>query len=139
MFGKLGETLWICVYGFENTRNSFKKCQPNLSPDEVQALQELKNNTQIVIKPADKGSAIVILDRQQYLWEGYRQLYNTKYYKKLDKPIYLETMPMVKTILQSLYDNNFINAKQMTYLLGNKEPRGRIFHLLPKIHKDPAK
>jgi len=26
MFGELGETLWICVYGFANVRHRFKKC-----------------------------------------------------------------------------------------------------------------
>lgn len=31
----------------------------------------------IILKPADKGSKIVILDRQQYLTEANRQLPNT--------------------------------------------------------------
>ena len=57
--------------------------RPNLSREETEALKELKNNRKIIIKPADKGSAVVILDREQYLWEGYRQLNDKHYYLKL--------------------------------------------------------
>lgn len=110
---------------------------PNLTPDEIQALKELMDNKQVVIKPADKGSKVVIMDRTQYLWEGYRQLSDTKYYLKLDAPIYKDTTPMVKNIVQSLYNKKFINAKQKTYLIGDTEPRARKFYMLPKIHKKP--
>lgn len=113
--------------------------EPNLTLEETNALKQLKSAKQIVIKPADKGSAIVIWDREQYLWEGYRQLNDPKYYKKLDGPIYLDTVPMVKNIAQALYQKKHINAKQKSYLLGNAEPRSRRFYMLPKIHKDPAK
>lgn len=41
----------------------------NLLEDERRALTQLANNPNIIIKPADKGSKIVILDRQQYLLE----------------------------------------------------------------------
>lgn len=111
----------------------------NLSPQEVQALLELSKNKNIVIKPADKGSAIVIMDKQQYLWEGYRQLNDPKYYVKLKKPIFWDTIPLVHKILQTLYDKKFINMKQKYYLMGDSETRARIFYMLPKIHKDPTK
>ena len=39
----------------------------NLSEAEREALQDLKYDKNIVIKPAAKGSAIVILDKQDYL------------------------------------------------------------------------
>lgn len=113
--------------------------EPNLSQGERDALRELRENKHIIIKPADKGSAIVIWDREQYLWEGYRQLLDPKYYKKLAKPIYLDTMVMIKYIVHSLYKNKFINAKQRAYLLGTGEPRSRRFYMLPKIHKEKSK
>lgn len=110
----------------------------NLSPEELNALQELKNNKDIIIKPADKGSAIVIFDRDQYLQEGYRQLNDNKYYSKLKRPIYLETIPMVEKIINNLFIKKFINIKQKRYLLGSTAPRARLFYMLPKIHKNPA-
>lgn len=111
--------------------------KPNLKEDEVKALKELASNKDIVIKPADKGSAVVIWDREQYLWEGYRQLNNRNYYEKLPKPIFLDTIPEVEKIIKNLHIKKFINAKQKNYLIGSSEPRPRLFYMLPKIHKDP--
>lgn len=40
------------------------RIESNLTVEEIKALTELKGNKQIVIKPADKGSAVVILDKR---------------------------------------------------------------------------
>ena len=111
--------------------------KPNLTEGEIKALKALRNNSGIVIKPADKGSAVVIMDRDQYLLEGYRQLNNKEYYKKLEAPIIWETVPMVEEILQRMLDKKIINFKQKKYLTGSTSPRSRLFYLLPKIHKGP--
>ena len=79
------------------------------------------------------------MDREQYVWEAYKQLNNTNYYSKLKKPIYQDTVPLIQVIVQSLVVKKFINYKQMAYLLGDREPRPRLFYMLPKIHKDPSK
>lgn len=111
----------------------------NISLLELKALNELKNCKHIVIKPADKGSAVVILNRDQYIFEIERQLNDTEYYKKLEKPIYRDTIPMVSEIVDVLKKKKFINARQRQYLVGNLEPRERRFYILPKIHKDPER
>ncbi len=46
----------------------------NLSKIEFSALRNLKNNKHLVIKKADKGSAAVIMDRDQHVHEAYREL-----------------------------------------------------------------
>lgn len=111
----------------------------NLSQGEIEALKDLKENNNIIVKPADKGSAVVVMDREQYLFEGNRQLTDKKYYCPLKEPIYPETKKLVQPIIQSLLDKKFINKKQYTYLLGKPIPRPRLFYLLPKIHKEPSK
>lgn len=128
----------------QEDNKSFKKCyvhtlqeRHNISLAEVKALRDLQHAKHIVIKPADKGSAIVIMSREQYVLEVQRQLRDTTYYIKLDKPMYLETRPMVKEIINSLKSKKFINSKQVDYLTGELEPRPRRFYILPKIHKDP--
>ena len=113
------------------------KDKNNLSRGESQALHTLAINKQIVIKPADKGSAIVIMDRTQYIHEAYRQLNNTTHYNKLIRPIYPDTAHEVHNIIQTLLDNKYITRKQSFYLRGEENPRPRIFYLLPKIHKPP--
>ena len=50
----------------EPTRNK------NLTADEFKSINTLFNNQDIVIKPADKGSGIVILNRDDYVKEGER-------------------------------------------------------------------
>lgn len=110
----------------------------NLTIEEVKALRELQHLKHIVIKPADKGATVVILDRDQYILEAERQLNDPVYYKKLDEPIYLDTIPLIDDILQRLKAKKFINAKQRKYLKGNLQPRERRFYTLPKIHKDPT-
>lgn len=110
--------------------------QSNLTRDETEALHRLKNNNNIVIKSADKGGAIVVLNREAYIAEAYRQLNNTKYYMKLSKPIYPDNIPKINSILHRMTVDNFITDKQLEYLSADLQTtRGRIFYLLPKIHK----
>jgi hypothetical protein len=47
-------------------------------------IQELKERDDIVIKPADKGSAVVVMDIVDYIEEANRQLTDERIYKKLD-------------------------------------------------------
>ena len=54
-----------------------KKILPNLSTEERKAITDLKRlqtEGKIVVKPADKGCGIVIMDRKDYEAEAYRQL-----------------------------------------------------------------
>lgn len=111
----------------------------NISKAEVKALRELQHARHIVIKPADKGSAVVILSRDQYVLEAQRQLSDTTYYRQLDGPIYMDTRRMVGDILKSLQAKRVINSRQARYLVGDREPRARRFYILPKVHKDPEK
>lgn len=112
------------------------KDKSNITRKERQALKELKENNEIVIKPADKGSSIVIMDRQQYLFEAHRQLNKIEHYTKLDEPIYTETQKEIGDILEELKRSGYILEKQVEYLTG-AQPRARKFYMLPKIHKNP--
>ena len=109
--------------------------QQNLSVMERRALNKLRKNRKIVIKPADKGSATVILSRENYIREAHRQLNNPKYYKKLDKAIWPENCKKFNTIIECLKDDGHINKKQAKYLEARVESQTRKFYLLPKIHK----
>ena len=48
------------------------------------ALIALKDRTDIIIKPADKGPSVVVMDRDQYISEAEGQLNNNTYYQLLD-------------------------------------------------------
>ena len=66
-----------------------KKTRPrfNTSKKERQAMKSLKNNKNIIIKPADKGGAIVIQNKEDYIKEGERQLANKEHYMDLETTI----------------------------------------------------
>lgn len=109
----------------------------NLSKNKCVVLHQLVNNKNIIIKPADKGSKVVIMDKQQYAFEAHRQLSNTQYYKHITSTIHTDSRIKITDIISSLYYNKFITAKQH-FLYGPDEPHARLFYLLPKIHKDAA-
>ena len=60
----------------------------NLSYLERRALRNLKESSDIVIKKADKGSAVVVWGLEEYRKEAYRHLKDEKVYEKvLDNPL----------------------------------------------------
>ena len=110
--------------------------KPNLTLQQLKTIQELRKNEEIIIKPADKGGAVVIMQKDLYLQEAMRQLNNNNYYERLDAPIYAETAYKIYQILDRMRRNGDISAKQLAYLkpdLSTITPR--YFYLLPKIHK----
>ena len=44
--------------------------RPNINKAEARAITELKNIDLIIIKPADKGGAVVVMDKKLYEQEG---------------------------------------------------------------------
>ena len=67
-----------------NSANTNTHQHDNLSKEERSALYSLKERDDIVIKPADKGSAVVVMDKSDYIQEAERQLSDNRFYKKLD-------------------------------------------------------
>ena len=55
----------------------------NLSSRERSALIRLQHGEDIVIKPADKGSAVVVLSKEGYIEKAQNQLSNANHYKRL--------------------------------------------------------
>ena len=108
----------------------------NITKREKQALKSLNNNKDIVIKPADKGGAIVIWKKEDYIKEGERQLNNTVHYQRLEEPnkIIKKFIKEVQEDLNYLLTNEFINEDTMKVLF-RKSPRTSNLYLLPKIHK----
>ena len=118
-----------------NTRPEYKPSRrDNLTREERLALKDLTENTNIIIKPADKGSAVVIMNRIDYLKEGFRQLTDTKYYTRLENEPTLEYHNEVKNFVQDMWQNTEIDESVQTYLMRDTKKNPQ-FYLLPKIHK----
>uniref|UniRef100_A0A3B5LLQ4 Uncharacterized protein n=1 Tax=Xiphophorus couchianus TaxID=32473 RepID=A0A3B5LLQ4_9TELE len=114
-------------------RTSLKpiKKKTNLTQGEENTLTELQNRHSIIIKPADKGSTIVIMDKTDYTWEAMRQ--EEEYYKSLEKPIYPETQTKINHLLKQLHKRKYINRKQLLFLI---RPDPGIFTYFQKSKKN---
>jgi hypothetical protein len=79
------------------------------------------------------------MNKNNYLQEGYRQLFDVNYYQRLAAPIFRENALKINAILADMHNANYITDKQLVYLSSKDDARVRKFYLLPKIHKDKAK
>ena len=111
-----------------------KRCKDNLPPEERSALKHLRQRTDIIIKPADKGSAVVVLSKEDYIKEANRQLNESVYYRKLPADPTSQYTTEVKQCVDSMYQRKLIDKKTRKFLVP-QSPRAARFYLLPKIHK----
>ena len=111
-----------------------KSPNPNLPIQERAALSKLRKRQDIIIKPADKGSAVVVVSRDDYVAEVQRQLQNDLYYKKLETDCTADIMAKVSNAIAHLFNKNTIDRHVRKYLLPSKPQLPR-FYILPKIHK----
>lgn len=112
-----------------------KPRRPNFHPLEYAGIRELANNPNVVIKPADKSSKIVIMNKEDYLKEGYRQLQNLEYYAPLLGSVRDHTIPKLIELFRGLYREGHIDRKTRAFLMPPKDCSHRHFYLLPKEHK----
>ena len=126
----------VCLHNLKKNMKSRNKPRFNLKKKERQAIKSLNKNSGIVIKPADKGGAIVIMNKEDYKEEGIRQLKKIEHYKKLENPT-SEIKKFINTVkdeLDSAVREGLI-SKEMRNILYRENPRTSNLYLLPKIHK----
>ena len=105
----------------------------NLTKSERSALYDLRNRQEIIIKPADKGSAVVVMDKDHYISEAERQLGDSTYYRLLDHDTHPSSSK--KCLKRSMKcTTKHIREMNRNYLLVDQPKAGR-FYLLPKIYK----
>ncbi|XP_041444185.1 uncharacterized protein LOC121402153 [Xenopus laevis] len=106
----------------------------NLNKDERAALERLKNNSSIIIKPADKGGAVVILDYVYYQTEIYCQLSNSMCYQKLTFDPTLKFQDELRIILNEAVLHGWITQDLMNFLYV-KDPNWPIVETDPELSK----
>jgi hypothetical protein len=106
----------------------------NLSKEERKGLTQIADNPNLVIKKADKGSAVVVMNTVDYLAEANRQLDNKEAYVELKEDPTAKYCEDIQKILDRMLERNVINKKCHKFLSPTDCRPGR-FYLLPKIHK----
>ena len=106
----------------------------NLTKTEIDALQQLSQRNDIIIKKADKGGVVVITDVDYYIRESNQQLNKTNFYKKI---------PNDATESKRNKLNNTINEFKLQRILDTTaknlqtlEARTPNFYMQPKLYKE---
>ena len=93
----------------------------------------LKNDKTIVIKSADKGFAVVVWDRGDYIKEAEKQLGDEKVYEEVSN----NAAPLLKTInavIAKIRKLGDLKTDNLDYFI-MKDSKFARFYILPKIHK----
>jgi hypothetical protein len=107
----------------------------NLTQAERSALRDIQERDDIIINPADKGSAVVVMDKTTDLQEAERQLSDCRFYEKSESDPTLDFTQKITRALEAMHARGHIDDKTMEYLTPEDPKPGR-FYLLPKIHKE---
>ena len=97
---------------------------------------EFKDNQEINIKKADKGSTTVIMNKTDKITEGQIQLDDEENYRPLATPMVEETSARVERLITELHRNDHIDTMTRKWLSQTTNaPRIPEFYTLTKIHK----
>lgn len=134
----MGELVWKIIEEDQRTMKGMREVPEdgNLSRREWEALKGLRADSSLIIKPADKGSLVVVMDWEQYVREAMRQLEDMEFYEELQRPIYPESVELIRRELGQLQEGGFLSSKQVQYIKRRDTLRERRFYLLPKVHKE---
>uniref|UniRef100_A0ABM0MZ22 Uncharacterized protein LOC102800581 n=1 Tax=Saccoglossus kowalevskii TaxID=10224 RepID=A0ABM0MZ22_SACKO len=114
--------------------NNQKWQNSNITRQERDALNSLKSRRdEIVIKPADKGGAVVVWRRDLYLVEAERQLSDTDSYRALDVDLTNEIQREIGDVVNGYIAKGDLPIEAKNLIV--RRPRTSVFYLLPKIHK----
>ncbi|CAJ0962820.1 unnamed protein product [Ranitomeya imitator] len=108
--------------------------QTNLSHQERIALEHLSSDKSLIFKPADKGGAMVVMDRADYLEEVFRQLGDTTVYRIIPHNPLNQIVNKIAPIVDFHFQAGTIDSKMKDFLI-HRDPITPIFYILPKIHK----
>ena len=104
----------------------------NLTRDEQLAIRSLAGDSSIVIKEADKGGAVVIMDADYYRDKISEMLSDEEFYSEINSDMDSQTRKLIKTLVDKhgagLYKEEADDLK-------NFKQEISYFYRLPKIHK----
>ncbi|CAJ0934780.1 unnamed protein product [Ranitomeya imitator] len=89
---------------------------PNMTVGEMEALYELAHDDEIIIKNADKGGAVVIMNKKDYIDEINRQLADPEVYERLTHDPKFDIARDIKSILDGALAIQIIDQDVFDFL-----------------------
>ena len=113
---------------YENSKTK----RSNINRKEIKAIQDLKNNDKIIIKEADKGGAVVIMNKDFYENKLLEMLQDKNTYRPLDNNVDSKILSNLKKLIDNHSSN--LTKDEIEYIL-HFDHKTSQFYGLPKIHK----
>lgn len=99
-----------------------------------QALNQMKANAEITIKPADKGGNVVVMDNRAYVEMCMRILQNKSWYRRVSGTCVQQYSAEFHGIVDQALLSMTIDRNMWEYIR-TVDPKTPTFYALPKIHK----
>ena len=110
------------------------KIEMNLSGKEEKALKTLLMDDSIVIRPADKGSGIVVIDTEKYIESLEAEMEKSKSYKQASIEQYHTAEKLVRKTVNKMHMDGHIGKEMKKYLIPKLNKPGKLKGN-PKLHK----
>ena len=121
----------------DDVMGSLKKSKKiNLTKEENSAFHELLHNDGIIIRPADKGSGIVVIDKEEYI-ESLEEMEQSSAYERTDNDRTEEAHKKVKKFVNKMNRDGLVSDDLKNYLTPKYVQRGKLKGN-PKLHKANA-
>ncbi|KAL5468990.1 hypothetical protein EMCRGX_G030153 [Ephydatia muelleri] len=109
----------------------------NLPRNGMSIIKKLSKEHDVIINTADKGSSIVLLDREKYVEAGRKHLDDKQTYTRLTADI-TDTIKKTITIkLGKLCEMNLLSKSHYKFCLPPADHRTSLMYFLIKLHKNP--
>ena len=112
-------------------RRDFSK---NITRSEEEAIRQLFHDNSIVIRPADKGSGIVIMDAETYTDQLEKEMFESKSYEEVKEDMSVKISNKIKKLVNGMHKNGSITSEVKKYLWPSEIQPGKL-QANPKIHK----
>jgi hypothetical protein len=106
----------------------------NITPSEEKAMKDLLNDPTIMIRPADKGSGIVILDANSYAENLIQEIHDNSTYKEVPTDLMRKIENKVKKLANEMFKRRSI-TKDMKHYLVNSDVKFDKLQANPTVHK----
>ncbi|CAG2204322.1 unnamed protein product [Mytilus edulis] len=135
---KPGKNIWLDTY-IEvvkgDVMNGLKQRKSiNLTTKEENALKDILQDDDIVIRPADKGSGIVVINKEEYFKKLEEEITNNDTYSETEQNTTHQITKKVKSLVNRMKKEGSISGEMKTYLIP-KHPHPAKLKGNPKIHK----
>ena len=118
----------------EIIHKSRHRVKGNLTKCEEKALSDLLEDNTIIIRPADKGSGVVVMDADDYKQRLQLEMQDGATYQSTGTDRTPAVQTKVKNLVQNLHRRGVIGKNQMRYMLASNPQPGRL-QGNPKLHK----